>query len=327
MLLPLRAEAEERRWQLSVDAPAREGCARVDELSENVRDHAGFDLNQAVPGEPARIAVRIERAADGVGWTARMSIEAPSGQVIGRREHRSAAADCAELTPALTLMISAAVGIEHARGREDPKPVPKPPVRPQRSQVDESPIAFSEDRDVPSGPSEPWQLQIAAGPRFVSGIVPDIAPALYTEVGASVGALALAAGAVWLLPTEEPLGTAGQSSFSSVIGQLDVCWLASRSASYTLGLCAGAQAGLLWADASGLWRHRDDQRVIVQLGPSVRTHVPLWRWLALTGAIGAAFPTIVPHYAYTDADGVSHTQHSVGPGIWAQFGVMLQFGS
>lgn len=324
LLLPLSVEAEEKRWKLIVDAPAREGCAPVDELSENVRDHAGVDLGQAGQGEPARIAVKIERAADGVGWIARMSIEDPGGQSLGRREHSSAGPSCAELTPALTLMISAAVGIEHVRGRADRKPVPKTPLRPQ---VDESPIAFSEDREVDSGPSEPWQLQIAAGPRFVSGIAPDVAPALYAELGASVGALALAASAVWLLPTEEPLGSGGQSRYSSAIGQLDACWLVSRSTSHTLGLCASAQAGLLWANASGLWRHHDDRQIIVQLGPSVRGHVPLWRWLALAGAIGAAFPTIVPHYAYTDADGVAHTQHSVGPGLWAQFGVMLRFGS
>jgi hypothetical protein len=183
-----------------------------------------------------------------------------------------------------------------------------------------------ERAQVAEEPAEPWWFELGASARAMSGLVPGPAVAGALGLTASVAALQLHLGGIWLPGVDTRVGARGESRFSVVLGELDVCGIAARPAHGSLAFCAGGQAGVIRGRASGLWMQRASQQPVVQAVPSARALLSVARWLSVQSAVGATVPLLFARYAYVDQAGQSHTYHSVEVGLWAELGVALRLG-
>ena len=114
------------------------------------------------------LRVAVEHTVEPNGYAAHMALFSASGEPLGAREIAIEAQACAEATEAFTLALS--IMADLAQGLDEPSPSPPPP--PKDTPPSPRPVALPH---VPAR-SEPWKLQLAAGPAVVVETTPTVAP-------------------------------------------------------------------------------------------------------------------------------------------------------
>ena len=249
-----------------------------------------------------------------------------AGQPVGSRELSTDAVDCRALDAGLVLVIAAVVGIALDPPERIEAPAETPPAPPSDVPVRHGAESMQQLPAVPRELAEPWRFGVGLGARAISGLLPGAAVGVTAGLTGSLGAFQFHASGMWLRNAGMRVGTRGESHFAVALGELDLCGIAARPLRGTLAFCAGAQAGVMNGQTSGLWIQRTSQEAVVQAVPSARAWLPFSRALSLQTAVGATIPLVFPTYSYVDAGGRSRSYHHVEPGLWAELGIGLRFG-
>jgi len=316
-----RGQAQASHWELIVDAPADSGCSNAATISRRVEARAGNSS-----ASRTRIVVQVRRPPEGPGWSASVRTLDRLGQPVGSRELRTEAADCSALDAGLVLVVAAVVGIALDPPQRVEAPAEAPP--PLREDVVHQAVESRQPLAAASlEPAEPWRFGVGLGARAISGLLPGAALGVAAGVTGSHGAFQFHASGMWLPSADMRVGARGESHFWVALGELDLCGIAARPLRGTLAFCAGGQGGVMSGEASGLWIQRASQHALVQAVPSARASLPLAGALSVQTAVGATIPLVFPSYSYVDPNGRSRSHHHVEPGLWAELGIGLWFGS
>lgn len=228
-------------------------CLSETELAARVRSRLGRDPF-ALAGQRT-IEGHAVRTAE--GYAAELVVRTDTDQVVGQRRVSTTGADCSALGGAVTLAIVLTIDpnapLDDKQGSasfpvEQPPPAP-PPLR--------SPRACTEVAAVPSAPcpppaapppprAMPGTLIAAAG---ALGPLPHFAPGVLLDVALPLSPITPVFGARILVPVQT---NDGHLQLGLDTLGLGACGRVTSSSAVSLGLCAGAEAGIVTVVARDL---------------------------------------------------------------------------
>jgi len=268
--LPAHAEGTESyvlAWTRGEGAGA---CLSETELASRVRSRLGRD--PFAPAGGRTIEGHVVRTAN--GYEAELTVRTATDEVIGQRRVGTQGADCGSLGGAVTLAVVLTIDPE---ARVDPgqssasfpidgppslPAVPAPPP-PACGETVATPLRPTPCPPPPPVRATPGTLIAAAG---ALGPLPQLAPGLVLDVTLPTWPLAVVLGARFLAPMKTDDGhlQVGLDTFGA-----SGCWRSVSSSSAILGLCLGAEGGILTVVARDL--------TPVSPGP--------YPWVALNGGL------------------------------------------
>lgn len=275
--------------QWPADAEQR-GCASAQSVQADV-DHL---LDRAAFGgaKDADVVVRVRLVQAEAGWLAQLSFTAADGTAQGERELHSPDESCRSLDGPVALVVALMLEATRPKARVA-LPAPAATEPQSRWQAEASAALVTSGGLLPG---------LAFGPRLSAGIVPpDFVPLRLS---------------VTLWPSVEEdveLGRGGR--FSASHGGLAICPELTSGSVAGVGLCFGAEAGVLSAVGTGLAYTESPDRLLVQGEAAAQLWLHLGGPFLLEMQAGAAVPFIRPNFVYTDADGSAREVHQPWPVI------------
>ena len=228
-------------------------CLSETELAARVRSRLGRDPF-AVTGQRT-IEGHAVRTPD--GYAADLVIRTDTDQVVGQRRVATPGADCSALGGAVTLAVVLTID-PNARPEENhgsasfpvdqPPPAP-PPLRSPRACADVTAPAAPPcppPPPPPPPPAIPGTLLAAAG---AVGPLPQFAPGVVLDVSLPLSPITPVFGARILVPVTSDDGHLQLGLDTLALG---ACGKLASSSALMLGLCAGAEAGIMTVVARDL---------------------------------------------------------------------------
>lgn len=268
-------------------------CAERDQIAADVEHVLGHSPFAPAGAARARVEVRVEAATGTPGWMARISLADAEGRSIGVRELRTTEPSCHALDGPVALV--AALMVEASR--PEPAPLHVPPTSPPEPAV-----------------SEPdWRAEWRMAAVGSGGLLPGFALGAQLAVGATPPGFVPIVAAVTLWPGADRTVAERGGTFSAWHAGLSLCPPLASNDWGGVGLCVGAEAGVLSAAGVGLDTIASPQRPLVAARADARA------WLALGGPFilhfqaGAVVPFIRPNYLYDGPDGAPVEVHRPWP--------------
>ncbi len=302
-------------FEIAVRAPEGAGCVSGEALTEQIEARAGRPAATADGGAGVQVDVVIEREAG--GHRARVSMSNASGSVQAQRE-LTADGPCSALDDMLVLVIASSVGVSSEPLSVEP---PRPP-QPPRAPLPEPEPSHASDERSPAVAAMPWLVDLEASGRLLTGTLPDLHAAVGLGLFAAYGAFAVRAGGAWLPPATSQ--AALRLQHTGGFGELDLCGRAAHAARFAVLLCAGVQAGALYAEAGPLGRETPRWDGLVQLAPRVTARFGLVSWAGLALGVGSTIPVMFPRYSYVSAAGADVRLHAASPGVFGELALWIR---
>lgn len=274
--------------------------------------HLGRSPAQAAAESRRRLVARIERAAsDPLRWSADVKVLDPAGAVVGSRTLAKTSESCGPVVDALAL-VAALVLSQQALAEPDAEPdvpsVALPPSSPEPAPRPATTIAapVPATNALAGAPDRVrgWAFAVEGGPVFGMGILPGL------NLGGELRLLA--APPVWpAFYARVALWPEKKASISPNRGAtldlwtagLGVCPVYARSPSWTLGLCAGGDAGQLHARGFGFASTTSGQQWLVELTAGGHVQRRLARGLTAAVGLELAVPLTNGRVAYAGTTG------------------------
>jgi hypothetical protein len=291
-----------------------------------------------IPG--ATRSIDVVMARDGTAWVARIHVRDASDSLVGSREIRSAAPQCASMLDAVAL--AGAIAIDPDAAFRTPPPAaapiepraatPTPAPTPAVATPPVAPAAPARESiaTAPRSSTEPRNNSATAALRAIAGFGLLPAPAVgfaLTAQGRLTGPLTWSAGAIWFpevgTPPPAP-GDISQYAFGITAGWLAACADGIRAERTLVGVCAGLLAGAIHAVVYNLEPVTPGDRpwFAISLGPRARFR--LFGPIAAELGLDAIVPLIRYRFATRTAspDGETVFQQSVvGLSAWLAVGL------
>ena len=337
VLRPPQARAEPARdVVVEVHAPPDADCVTAERLRAQVEERVGSIVFLDAQYAERHVDVRIA-AGKGAGFSAAILLRDAQGRSLGERDVHSDSTSCGELEPSLVLVISTLIGMA-----QDTPPVAV--VKTDQPQPDEVQAPADDTSAEPNAVREPaapvptftsslapaqrgFRFGLALLGELHSGLLPGVTP---------VASLALFARRDWLelrfavnaAPwSARDLGGAAETNFRALLGYLDLCGVAVTSASGDVAFCAGAQAGAIRAESTGLYENKTTVRPVMQLTLRASLQVPVLQKHALLFGVGAGLPVVSQTYRFVERDEEERRIHAVELGLFAEIGWLWQLSS
>ena len=305
-------EASTSRWLEWLPDRAAGTCPDAEVFAAKVESHLGRSPAQAAAESRRRLVARIERAAsDPSRWSADVEVLDPSGAVVGSRTLAKTSESCGPVVDALAL-VAALVLSQQALAEPEAKPNVPPVALPPSSLESAPSVATTVVAPVlapkaPAGAPERmrgWAFALEGGPLFGIGILPGLnlggelrllaappaGPAFYTRV------------ALWPAKKASISENRGATLDLWTAG-LGVCPIYAHSPLWTLGLCAGGDAGRLHARGFGFATQTSGQQWLVELSAGGHVQRKLARGYSVAIGLDFAVPLTNGRVAYAGTTG------------------------
>lgn len=344
LLSSVIAKAQSSTSTYSLDWVRGEGaeqCASSQLLARALEAHLGPVLRNASEAELAiEGSITLLQAEL---YEVRTRVLTQPGVVMGMRTMQRRASHCAQVTPAILLVLTLTIDPSAAahgfptellaqlsiEGEPDAallREIDQPaPAQPKPEPVVPRPRHVAQRAPLPKPPNRPqrlWRATLQLGPAMAFALLPKTTAGMVMSAGIDTPrAFALLLAASYWAPAEAHLESGERAksvAFSAVASQLTACGPVLRRAPWRFSGCAGAALGLRWVSDSELTETARLQRVFG--GPLAQLSLRYGLSARFYAALDVLATVSVRRDTFTYLDSTRGARSLYEPSLLASFG-------